>query len=252
MAALSQIQYRNSPVVEVVCEFQFVSDGEWDTTYPAKIHEIVKSQFPRHDTLKLSEVTMQLGGENISQNVKVIERPRFLQEDEKAFIQIGQDLLAVNRLKPYPTWDLFFPLVIQAYTSYLQVAHPKGIKRIGLRYINRIVLPVPEIDLDDYFTMAPQIPAELPQVLSSYVVGMDIPFEAGHSNLKLRFTSVPPDSPTAVAALLDLDYSLTQPETLTLEQALDWVDKTAHIHVQEAFEACLTSKLKAAFEPETE
>lgn len=252
MVDFSQIQYRNSPIVEVVCEFQFTSDHEWDETYPTRIHELVSSQFPRRDILKLSEVKMALSKENISQNVKIVERPRFLQEDETTFIQVGQDLLAINRLKPYPTWDAFFPSIVQAYNAYSQVATPKSIKRIGLRYINRIEFQVSEVDLDDYFTMAPQIPPELPQMLGSYAIGMDIPFEQGRSNLKLQFTSVPPDLPSGFAALLDLDYSLVHPEDIALSQALDWVDMTAHIHIQAAFEACLTSKLRATFEPASE
>lgn len=36
-----------------------------------------------------------------------IERMQFLTKDEKLLLQVGPDLLSVNKLRPYTSWDLF-------------------------------------------------------------------------------------------------------------------------------------------------
>ncbi len=47
-------KYKNPPVVEALCEFQFISDKSWDLTLPGLIYERVKSEFPVKQQTEIS------------------------------------------------------------------------------------------------------------------------------------------------------------------------------------------------------
>ena len=78
-------------------------------------------------------------------------RIQFVSEDKTKIVQISKDLLVVNHLKPYPHFEKWGPEVEQLLKEYVALANPSGIKRIGVRYINNIVLPKAEIEMADYF-----------------------------------------------------------------------------------------------------
>jgi uncharacterized protein (TIGR04255 family) len=242
------VKYRKPPAVEVVCEFRFVPTEPWDLAIPGLVYNLLKDDFPRRRLLKTLESEAAAEAAGIRQQIRLAERMQFLREDEKAFVQVGPDLLAVNHLEPYPTWEEFVPLIHQGFDAYVAVTHPAGLRRIGLRYINRIKLPVAHVELADYFNYRPFVGPGLPQELSSLMVGIESSYNGDRDTLRLQLTTAKPESPDVMVVLLDLDYFLARPESVSLEGAFDWVEQ-AHARIQSAFEACLTDQLKEMFEP---
>ena len=171
---------------------------------------------------------------------------QFLREDEKAFVQVGPDLLAVNHLALYPTWEGFLPLVQDALVAYAAIAQPRGLRRIGLRYVNRIAIPTNPVDLADYLNFRPFIGPGLPQRMSGFILGVQVPYDDGRDILRLQLTTDEPGALDSVVVLLDMDYFMAQPEAVLLPKALEWIE-IAHARVQEAFEACINNRLRTLF-----
>ena len=83
--------------------------------------------------------------------LELSRRIQFVRSDERALIQLGQDLLAINHLEPYPTWAYFKPIILDKLEVYQDIAQPEGLERIGLRYINKIEFEPLIVELEDYF-----------------------------------------------------------------------------------------------------
>jgi len=237
-------RYRTPPVVEAVCEFQFEPDS-WDLAVPGLVYGKVRDSFPKRRSGKVVSVKLSQDEETIQQRIE--DRVRFLSEDEKALLQLGAHFLAINRLKPYSSWAQFRDLVNAGLSAYREVASPKGIRRVGLRYINRIEFMEEPAELEDYFLFRPYISPELPQDFNSFISGMEIPFEDGRDILRIQLTSTAAKKPAVLAAILDLDYFLVRQDAVELDKALEWLD-VAHGHVLDCFEASLTDRLKKTFE----
>jgi uncharacterized protein (TIGR04255 family) len=244
-------KYRNPPIVEALCEFRFEPGAPWDMAIPGLVYERIRDNFPKRRQVQSFEVSVAAGPEGIGQQVLTADRMQFLREDEKALIQVGPNLLAVNHLKPYPTWQAFLPLIRQGFESYLTSANPKGIQRIGLRYINRIELPGERVELADYFAFRPFVGERLPQDYGPFIVGIQIPFEDSRDVLRLQLASAAPETPDAIAVMLDLDYFLIRPGGVSQDEVFEWID-IAHSHVEDVFEACITDRLRQMFEEVTE
>jgi uncharacterized protein (TIGR04255 family) len=220
---------------------------------PGLVYEKIRDGFPKRRQEKIYETSIAAGPEGIGQQVLTTDRMQFLREDEKALIQVGPNLLAVNHLRPYPTWQEFFPLIRQGFEAYLAAANPQGIQRIGLRYINRIEIPGERVELEDYFEFRPFVGAKLPQDYGPFIVGIQIPFENSRDMLRLQLASATTENPNTIAVVLDLDYFLAQPGEVSKEkeQVFQWIE-LAHNHVEEVFEACITDRLRQTFEEVTE
>jgi len=239
-------KYRNPPIIEALCEFKLEPSVPWDMAIPGMVYERIRDKFPKRRQGKALEVSMTAGPGGVEHQVFTTERMQFLREDEKALIQVGPNLLAVNHLKPYPNWQEFLPLIHQGFDAYHEAANPKGIQRIGLRYINRIEIPGGRIELENYFEFRPYIGEKLPQDYGPFIVGIQIPFEESRDVLRLELASATTEMPDTVAVMLDLDYFLAQPDRFSQDSVFQWIE-VAHNHVEEVFEACITDRLRQMF-----
>lgn len=241
-----EIKYGNPPIVEVVAEFRFVPSEPWDLTVPGLVYDRLREQFPRRRVSKVLEAETSAETAGIHQALRLEDRMQFAREDEKAIVQVGPDLLVVNHLAPYSTWKEFVPLIRQGFESYQAVTRSKGLRRIGLRYINRIEVLGSSIELSDYLNFRPHLGPALPQLVSGFVLGIQSAFDDGRDLLRLQLNSTEPDTPDSIAAILDLDYFLAQPAGVPLHAAFDWLE-AAHLRIQGVFEGCLTDKLRSLF-----
>ncbi len=245
---LEEIKYGKPPIAEVVCEFRFVPGIPWDAAIPGLVYAQLSQDFPKRGMLRglESQVSPVEGG--LHQQIQLAERAQFLREDEKAFVQVGVDLLAINHLAPYPTWEQFRPLIQQGFNAYQAVAKPAGLLRIGLRYINRIELTGERIELKDYFNFYPHTGSVIPSI-AEFLLGVVSPFDDGRDALRLQMNSAEKRESNQLSVFLDMDYFLARPQTVSIVEAQPWVD-VAHDRVLQTFEACLTETLRIKFEPQ--
>ena len=248
-------KYQKPPIIEALCEFNFEPGQLWDGTLPGLLYNEVKEDFPKRQPETIVQLGIQIMGQNPPGSAAVpapsiaapqaFTRLRFLSEDERAMVQIGPDLLAINRLRPYSSWNDFKPLVLRVLTKYQKVARPKGIRRIGVRYINRIEIPLSEVKVDDYLVAFPNLPDALPQRINVWVQRSEIPFDS-EGTLIIQTGSVREAGLSGIAFLLDLDFVISG-ESFALEVADDKIEM-AHEKVELAFEECITDKSRKLFE----
>lgn len=160
------------------------------------------------------ELEIKLGdGQASSQSIRFDWKGlRFQSDDKKHIAQFNRDGFVFSRLEPYQDWPQFHGEAMKFWQVYLELAKPVAIDRLGLRFINRIQLPMGELQFEDYMKSAPQPPQ-----------GLDLPF-AGfmHQNtlavpnqpyvINIVKTIQPPavDEGSGAALILDIDVLTTQ------------------------------------------
>jgi uncharacterized protein (TIGR04255 family) len=86
---------------------------------------------------------------------------RFQSVDKRHIVQFNRNGFVFSRLDPYDTWQQLHDQGMRLWKDYVEVAQPIEIHRIGLRYINRIQLPLNELRFEDYLEPAPVPPRAL-------------------------------------------------------------------------------------------
>ncbi len=243
-------KYKNPPVVEALCEFQFITTQPWDMTIPGLMYEKIRKDFP--DKKQELGVGIQFHPTEKGVEQKIEPAPskvKFLKKDKTALIQIAPYLLVVNQLKPYPIWEEFKKIILDNFHAYKEVANPKAFKRIGLRYINVFEFDEPKIELMDYFKYYPFIPKKLPQTHESFLTRVEFPYENNNERLILTLATAVPTKPNSISLVLDIDYAMIKPEYISFKKIEEWLDK-AHERVEIAFEASITEQTRSLFEKE--
>lgn len=87
---------------------------------------------------------------------------QFLSTDEKEIVQVRTGGFSYNRLSPYTSLDDYLPEISRCWDVFRDLASPVQIRKIGLRYINRILLPLNQgvVKLDDYLKVSPNLPGD--------------------------------------------------------------------------------------------
>ena len=245
-----RVHYENPPLAEAVCEFRFQAGEPWDWTVPGRLFERVGSGFPAREHLPQGK-SAPTAGLGVARLLPAPVRMRFLRPDGNAMIQVGCDLLAVNYLRPYPGWELFSSTIYAALDAYEAVARPAGLARIGLRYINRIEVPLLQptlsVEASEYLTASPGVPPKWQgEPLRGFVQRIEVPFASAQAVLTVHSGSAETDREDCAAFLVDLDFATDLTEALPLNHAREWLEG-AHREVFGAFQACITPKTEALF-----
>lgn len=167
-------KYRNDPIEEALCEIRFERGNEWDLTLPGRFYELIKDTY---DGKPRQQNVMEAGFQTVAQTegpaleVKgSFAKVQFPTQDGRRLLAIGPDVLSTHVLSPYPYWEDFHRRIEEAYQSYLKLVEPVAVRTISIRYINRVLIEAStDIDLDEYFGIAPQPPSDTPLTMFGFL-----------------------------------------------------------------------------------
>ena len=237
--------YRRPPIIEALCEFQFEPSQPWDGTFLGPIYDKVQPVFPKKRPVDTLQVQFGLPGHE-APSPSVVSEPGsmwFVRGDEKVLMKVGPDVISVHHLQPYSDWETLRGYIERALDAYRQAVRPRGVRRVGLRYINRLEVPGQNVAIGDYLFAVPSIPEKLPQQFSRWVQRVEIPYARLRGILALQTGSIHEEDQEDSAFLLDLDFSTSPFEAKPLASAVEWVER-AHDEVERAFEACITPRAR--------
>lgn len=240
-------KYANPPVVEAVCEFRLTPDTPWDIAVPGLVYEKLKDAFPKREQRLVHEVELIQGPEGLQQGIRTSERILLFAEDKKMFVQVGPRLLAVNSLRPYPTWSGFKPKIERAFESLSSTVEIRGLQRIGLRYINRVEISSLPVRLENYFQFYVFLGPDLPQEMGDFMALAEFVYANGRDRCRVQLRPAVPSGSSRTGLTLDIDYFLAQGRGVEVGAAIDWVEE-AHDKVEQIFEGCITDSLRQLFQ----
>ena len=234
------------PIIEAVCEFKPASDTKWDLTIPGLIYRELGDTFPEKEERSLQNVEIKPTEKGLQQKLTRDNRVLFFMPDKKIFFQIGKKVMAIHCVKPYPKWGQFKPTIAKVYNTLRGIVAFDNLERIGLRYINRIEIPNSPTALKESFEFRPSLSEDLLGNLNSFFLGCEFNFSEGNDSCRVQLTKTDSEGPDTLAFILDIDYFLSKANSVTADNALDWVEK-AKGHVNDIFKKCITEKLKNSF-----
>lgn len=158
-----------APIIEAVLEIKTTPVMLWEENL---ITEKIKTQFNTGYTFESENVfqhTMQFQPFlTASENKSVMEwnGVRLTSEDKTEIIKVARDSYIYSRLQPYPGWEIFKKKAFTGWNEYKIIAGKQNIKRIGIRFINRIEFANDE--LSELFVGFPGTVGKIDKSISGY------------------------------------------------------------------------------------
>lgn len=231
--------YKRPPIIEALCELHF-SETQADSTLLGLFYEKVKENYPVKEELLRTNVDVQVvkGAMNTQ---RMVQEPlmRFFNKEGTELLQVANNLVTINRLPPYIDYYSFKESIKKAIEVYADVASPKMIDRIGLRYINHIFIPKTLIDLDEYFTYLPRIEDIY------YQIRLNLQLKPSFDNHTV-FTNIG-SLDSHGTYLLEIYDSINLHQELNFDVVIEKIDE-AHENIERIFEKVITPKTRELFE----
>lgn len=240
-------KYKNAPLVEVLCEFTFDDFSNDFTQIDTNFGRAIESEFPERVekvnvtfNFKVSEIPT---AKSVAQQVELIQ---YYNREKNRIVQIGPNLLAINQLKPYVSWEEFNPLVMENLNLYKKIVDFKSIKSIKLRYVNKIELLDSDNNVGDFFRYSIMLPDEVSKDLANIKLTTEHFYKRDRDVLSISLYNTTASSEGSISFVFDLTYALVKPDQVDYSEIEDWLTE-AHQNINTIFEAALTEKCKQLF-----
>lgn len=238
-----QRHYPKAPITEAVIDLRVELPGDVTVEDLANADPSMEGGYPTRRNHVAIEGRMDFGEQVESAVQQAHVGYVFLSEDERQIFQARLDGFTFSRLAPYDRWEAFSDETRRLWDKYREVARPEWVTQIGVRYINRLDLPMPMRDLRDFLRTFPEISTDLPQELNGYLMQLQVPQEDLEATLFLNQALVPPPNPQVASVLLDIGL-FRQTGRLTDEEEMWALLAEFRIRKNEVFEACITNNTR--------
>lgn len=239
--------YPRPPIQEALVELRFVDDGRWNWTWPGRFWELVKSAYdgePR--TEQAISVNAHQQARTLTARTVGMGRLFLTRRSDPGLLALAPSAMSVHVLRPYPGWADFRNRVVAAIEAHQKLQADAQVIRVGVRYVNRILLPGDNLDLADWFTSTPTLAEGIGPAIAALMSRVETVYDDG-ARLAITLATVQHDQPGEQAFLLDLDLSWAAPEPVPLTGGVQDVIEGLHDREGTAFEAMITDATRELF-----
>lgn len=222
--------FRNPPIVEAILSFRVHPSAGSPPGTVDSFSSRIQARFPCWEP-----------GAGQSEGKPVRE---YRSADARVRVRVTGRELTVHGFRPYPGWNTLSADAEWVWRAYCEAFKPRHVTRLGLRYINRIEIPLPHERLEDYLHLFPA--TDWP--LAGYLARMTIPDQRSGATglLTIAFESDP--GADAVTAPFVLDLEVWRQGKFELSERFIWgtFSQLREFHNRLFFES-ITERTKELF-----
>ena len=206
---MSAKKYKNPPIEEALCEFTFAHSAQGqqiDLTLPGRfqMHPSIKGEYSGPARTQNVQTIANAPNNPAFAIHDVIFRIQLPTVDGTRLISIGANTLAVTVLRPYEGWEAFKPRIRCALKAFSEVTGLSPVMRIGVRYINRIVVPTANAKPTSFLLFIPEEHKIFGAPVNSFMQRTEYIRPDGIKVIVTQAT-LQPDAPNTTEYLLDID-----------------------------------------------
>lgn len=236
----------NPPIIEAIVDIDCDILPNLDfSKVETEASEALMAEFPKvqrrmihgHELKQDGAEKMKL---SIHQGLQAIQ---FRNSDGKQLVQFRPTGYSFNRLAPYEGLDCYLQQIEKTWEVYTNIVKPICIRKIGLRTINRILLPMPEgnLKLDDYLTTSPRLPPCQKLQFTGFFNQQTAVDQLTKHNINITMAAQPPED-EKLPLILDIDaFSLNGNQSLQWREISEVISTLRELK-DNVFKSLLTQK----------
>ena len=245
---MTKQSYKQPPITEAVIEMRFARISD-----QSKFKKAIKKLNNNYEALQeLNNQGIKVDISSPVQTKPTIKRTthisyRFSSSNMTQLLSLTESSFAVSQLAPYDGWDEFLARFTRDWKVWGKVVGFTEIKRIGVRYINRLDIPISgsTLDLKKFVKIYPETPGVLGANLT-YTVQAQFPIVELQSLLKINSTILPSPLTGFTSIVIDQDIS-KEADLPKSEDSLIRFLNEIRTKKNEIFESCITDNARKLF-----
>ena len=209
MTTQESFHLENAPIVEVILDIDCDLPPSFHLqSVEAELRAAVCDAYPnmRQQLVQEHQISQQGDAHPQISLRSGLQAIQFLSGDEKQIVQFRTGGFSFNRLAPYSQLDDYLPEIERTWNAFLGIAKPVLIRKIGLRTINKIQLPLSEgkVPLEDYIQTGPRLPDEKSLTFVGFLDQHKAVEPATGNNVNIVLTTLEADG-EHLPLILDID-----------------------------------------------
>lgn len=236
-----RIHYGKAPITQALIDIQVQCDPLTDLAVLAAPPPEIAADYPGMRPVFDGRATISLNpGDDPKFETKQIGYSRIGTADHRYVLQARLEGLTVSRIEPYTRWENLRDEFMRIWKWYQATVKPHAVTRLAVRYTNRLDLPLPFSNFNEYLCTRPEIGASLPPTVSGFIMQLQIPMPELPGMAVLNEAIIPPVRDDTVAVLLDIDVAQSD------KLSTDFSDQLELLHEKEyaLFEGSITDKTR--------
>ena len=165
MSVVPGLRLANPPIVEAILDVECDLPPGLDLqSLEGRAREVFADRYPTFRALQVQQHEIKAHGEappefNVRRELQALQ---FWSQDGRQLVQVRSSGFSFNRLAPYSSMDDYRAEIERCWGLFVRLVEPSQVRRIALRYINRILLPTVDGQavLDQYLALSPRLADE--------------------------------------------------------------------------------------------
>lgn len=240
--------YKRPPITEAVIGITFS-----DPIEAAKLGKADKKfakNYPQHIAVQKFDVKVHLSqdGRANADDSRAVDGHRRSSTDADELLVLWPAEFVVSQLAPYPGWEAFIARFERDWRAWRHIVGYREIRRIGLRFINRIDIPIVanKIEHEKYLNIYARMP-DLIGSVSNYSTQVATAIEDIKCLLTVNSGTVRAPILEHGSFLLDIDFGRMIDVPQKDEDILVLLNEI-RVKKNEVFEACITKRSRKLFQ----
>jgi len=220
----TDLHFEKAPIVEAIIAIDttpILNDEQMAQIEAAS--ESFKADYPESEPLQHVQFQIGVGLGRLPQQAAQHDATfgrKYVSEDKRQLVVFRRNGFNFSRLPPYQRWESFRDEAKRLWNEYRTAAGELAIVRFGLRYINRIDIPIGK-PIDGFLKLYPQVPdnsdGSFRTINSSYMRVDSILTEIPGGQLIIQQASLPQQQKEFATLSLDFDISVVTQNGATEE-----------------------------------
>jgi uncharacterized protein (TIGR04255 family) len=215
-----ELHLENAPIVEALIAIDVA---------PALSDEVIsrldeaaqtfQADYPESEPFRFLQFQLNVDGgqQPIAQHDPAFGK-KYVSGDKRQLVVFRRNGFSFSRLPPYQRWTNFRDEAHRLWKIYRAASGPIPIVRFGLRYINRVSIPI-AMPIDKFLKLYPEVPTNadgsLRTISSCYMRVDSILTEIPDGRLIIQQAALPPERADVATLSLDFDISVMTPQGVT-------------------------------------
>lgn len=202
--ALVRKHLENAPIVEAVIDFRVLRQEQVSAETFAGIGSSIGGHYKLTGSIQSFQArfgVVQGKPLDASQSQTVLG---FRYQTETEIAQFRVDGFTFSKIRPYTRWEDVSGEAFRLWKVYVDLAKPREVTRVAVRYINRMQLPSVQ-DLGEYLEAPPLLPAPVPQIVRDFLTRVYVRDDKRNASAVIVQALEPRVDQNPISLLLDID-----------------------------------------------
>lgn len=232
--------------MEALCEIHFL-----ETIGSQKIVEALQAKwrgaYPAQSLTDDKDVEVQVGPTGITVDQRAKGKRLMCRSSSNVdLVQIASSFMVVNRLAPYPGWnEMFKGTILSRFSEVSELVASKALRRIGLRYINKIDVPESPLVWEKWFGHRLPLPSQPESQIEQFHMEFQSKLNDADKMI-IKLLTMPSGGSAKTSVILDLDV-ISEPAEMLKASEIEATLERMHGFHRLAFDSYMTRNVESLF-----